>query len=199
MSTLPPAIPSLTAERVRLRPFAAIDAPAVVALAGDWEVARYLLLVPHPYPPELAVTWIASHREGWLAGHGPIWAIERRADRALLGTVSLRWTPRHARAELGYWLGRAHWGQGYAVEAGLLALRWGFAHLALERMWAQHLGGNERSGKVLRALGLQPEGVRRQHLRKGAVPHDVHLFGRLRGDAVAPALEPRPPIDDPDR
>ena len=43
-------------------------------------------------------------------------------------------------------------------------------------------GGNERSARVLRALGLRLEGVHRQHLRKGGVMHDVHRYGRLRGD-----------------
>ena len=40
--------------------------------------------------------------------------------------------------------------------------------------------GNDRSARVLLALGMQPEGVRRQHLRKGGEIHDVHLYGRLR-------------------
>lgn len=186
MATLPPIIPTVTTDRLVLRPYAAVDAAAVVALAGDWEVARFLLHVPHPYPPELAAGWIATHAEAWLAGAGPTWAIARAADREVIGTVSLRWTPRHARAELGYWLGRAHWGQGYAVEAGRAAARWAFDRLDIGRLCAQHLGGNERSARVLRALGMRLEGVRRQHLRKGGVMHDVHLYARLRGDPEPP-------------
>lgn len=183
MAPLPPVIPTVATERLSLRPFAAVDADDVVALAGDAEVARYLIHVPHPYPPELATSWIASHAETWLAGGGPTWAITRAADRALLGSISLVWTPRHARAELGYWLGRAHWHQGYAVEAGRAVIQWAFDHLDVGRVHAQHLGGNDRSARVLLALGLRPEGVRRQHLRKGGVLHDIHLYGRLRTDS----------------
>lgn len=182
MPTLPPVIPTVPTARLLLRPFTALDAPAVVALAGDAEVARYLLHVPHPYPAELAPAWIASHADTWIGGGGPTWAIARAADRAPLGAVSLRWTARDARAELGFWLGRAHWGHGFAVEAAGAAVAWGFAQLDLARVYAQHLGGNERSARVLRAIGMQPEGVRRQHLRKGGALHDVHLYGRLRGD-----------------
>jgi len=182
VAPLPPVIPTVATERLWLRPFAAVDAADVVGLAGDPEVARYLLHVPHPYPPELATAWIASHAETWLAGGGPTWAITRAADRALIGSISLVWTPRHRRAELGYWLGRAHWHQGYAVEAGRAVVRWAFDHLDVGRVHAQHLGGNDRSARVLLALGLRPEGVRRQHLRKGGVFHDIHLYGRLRTD-----------------
>lgn len=183
---LPPVIPTVATARLRLRPFAAVDAGDVVALASDWEVARFLLHVPHPYPPELAGSWIGTHAETWLAGGGPTWAITRAADGALVGTVSLRWTARHARAELGYWLGRAHWGQGFGVEAARAAVAWGFTHLDLHRVHAQHLGGNDRSARVLRAAGLRFEGVRRQHLRKGGVFHDLHLYGRLRDDPPDP-------------
>ena len=182
MAPLPAVIPTVSTARVRLRPFAPVDAPAVVALAGDREVARYLLHVPHPYPPELAASWIATHAETWLAGAGPTWAIERADDRTVVGTISLRWTPRHGRAELGYWLGRAHWGHGYAVEAGRAAVQWAFDHLDVHRVHADHLAGNDRSARVLLALGMQAEGVRRQHLRKGGVIHDVHLYGCLRTD-----------------
>jgi RimJ/RimL family protein N-acetyltransferase len=175
-------IPTVITARLRLRAFAAVDGPVLAALANDVEVAQYLLHVPYPYPSELAPAWIGTHHDTWLAGAGPTWAIERTADGALMGTVSLRWTARHARAELGYWLGRAYWGQGFGVEAARAALEWGFANLGVERIHAQHLAGNERSARVLLAIGMRYEGVRRQHLRKGGVLHDVHLYGRLRGD-----------------
>lgn len=186
MPSLPPVIPTVDTARLRLRPFSAVDAGDVVTLADDWEVARFLLHVPHPYPPELASSWIAGHLETWLAGGGPTWAIARADDRAPIGTVSLRWTARHARAELGFWLGRAHWGHGFAVEAARAAIGWGFAQLDLVRVYAQHLAGNDRSARVLRAAGLRFEGVRRAHLRKGGVFHDLHLYGRLRDDPPDP-------------
>lgn len=178
---LPPVIPTVATARLRLRPFHAADAGAVVGLAGDAEVARFLLHVPHPYPRELAPAWIATHAETWLAGSGPTWAVTTHAG-VLTGTVSLRWTARHDRAELGFWLGRDHWGHGYGTEAARAAVDWAFARLGVGRVYAQHLAGNERSARVLRAAGLRFEGVQRQHLRKGGVAHDVHLYGRLRDD-----------------
>ena len=59
-------------------------------------------------------------------------------------------------------------------------MQWAFDHLDVHRVHADHLAGNDRSARVLLALGMQAEGVRRQHLRKGGVIHDVHLYGRLR-------------------
>ncbi len=39
----------LLTERLYLRPPAAVDAAAIIAIVGDWEVARRLSRVPHPY------------------------------------------------------------------------------------------------------------------------------------------------------
>lgn len=177
---LPPAIPSLTTERLQLRAFAAMDADDVAALAGDAAVSRFLLHVPHPYPRPLADEWIASHADAWQRGGSPTWAIERRRDRRLVGCVSLRWMPRHDRAELGYWLGRRHWGRGYGREAAAAAVGFAFERLGAHRVYAQLLGGNDRSAAVLRAIGMAPEGVRREHIKKDGAYHDLHAFAVLR-------------------
>jgi len=187
---LPASIPTLTTARLRLRPFAAGDAAAVSVLAGDAEVSRYLLHVPHPYPTGLAADWIASHRETWAQGHGASWAVTTLADGTLLGTASLRWVRRHDHAELGYWLGRAHWGHGYALEAAAAALGCAFSTLGCARVFAQHLAGNERSAKVLARLGMVAEGVRRAHIKKGGAYHDAYQFGLLRQEYLA-AQAPR--------
>lgn len=183
MTPLPSTIPTLTTERLTLRGFGATDADAVVALAGDRAVSRYLLQVPYPYPPELARAWIANHADTWSRGAGAAWAIERRRDRRVIGTVSLRWMPRHDRAELGYWLGKKFWGHGFAREAATAALGFAFEVLEVQRVYAQHLGGNDRSAAVLRAIGMTLEGVRRAHLKKDGTYHDLHGYARLRDDA----------------
>ena len=45
---LPPEPPTLTTNRLILRPFALSDAPAVMRLAGAKEVAATTLNIPHP-------------------------------------------------------------------------------------------------------------------------------------------------------
>lgn len=189
MARLPATIPTLSTPRLRLRPFVDGDAAAVTALAGDAEVSRYLLHVPHPYPAGLADDWIAHRREAWSQGQGATWAITRRDDGTLLGTTSLRWVRRHDHAELGYWLGRAHWGHGYAVEAAGRAVEFGFEVLRCARVFAQHLGGNERSARVLARLGMTAEGVRRAHIKKAGAYHDTFQFGVLRDEFLTARAE----------
>ena len=185
MAHLPAGIPVLTTARLRLRPYTLADAPAVTELAGHAEVSRYLIHVPHPYPAGLAETWIAAQADAWSQGLGATWAVTRLSDGVLIGTTSLRWVRRHDHAELGYWLGRAHWGHGFAVEAAAATLDYAFVGLRCVRVFAQYLGGNERSARVLTQLGMTPEGMRRAHIKKGGEYLDCYQFGILRAEHTA--------------
>ena len=60
--------PELQTDRLVLREFTAEDAPVVQRLVGEWEVARTLAVVPHPYEDGMAEEWIASLRPAYEAG-----------------------------------------------------------------------------------------------------------------------------------
>ena len=90
--------------------------------------------------------------------------------------------PEHRQAELGFWIGRDWWGQGYAREAARAVLRFGFETLELNRISAHHLVRNPASGRVLLAIGMQREGVLRQRVRKWGKYEDVVLYAVLRAD-----------------
>jgi len=99
--------------RLKLRPFELGDASRVRELAGDYEIARTTLHVPHPYPEGAAEAWIQFLHETAEQGRACGFAVTRKIDEALLGVVSLGLAIEHQRAELAYWMGRPYWGQGY--------------------------------------------------------------------------------------
>lgn len=173
----------LVTERLLLRELRATDAPAIAAGAGDRRVARHLIQVPSPYPVALARRWVASRVDWWAAGRGLTLAITRHAKPdTLIGTVSLRRFMRDRRAELGYWIVAAEWGQGLTTEAAAAVVDFGFEQLALARIYAQVFAGNTASCRVLEKLGMVHEGIKRQHIRKGHTLIDVLLYGVLRDE-----------------
>ena len=158
--------PDLQTARLVLREFALEDAPHVQRLVGEWEVAHTLLIVPHPYEDRMAQEWIATHRPAYEAGERVTWAVTLREEGALVGSITLHLHPPHDNAELGYWIGKPYWGLGYATEAAKEVVRYGFEDLDLHRIHASHFGSNPASGKVMRKVGMSPEGVRPEHYKK---------------------------------
>ncbi len=61
-------------------------------------------------------------------------------------------------AELGYWLGRAWWGNGYATEAAQALVWFAGDALGLRRLTAGHAADNLPSGRVLSKLGFRCTG-----------------------------------------
>ena len=129
------------------------DAAALHRLVNDWEVAKTLARVPFPYPRELADEWIVSTWAQIAAGEA--WHLAMAgADDALLGCAGLTLNRRTGRAELGYWVGRRHWGKGLGPEAAGRLARWALDELGVEAVDASVLRDNARSVAMLRRLGI---------------------------------------------
>jgi [ribosomal protein S5]-alanine N-acetyltransferase len=188
------AIPELRTERLLLRPFTLADAPAVQVLAGAPEVAA-TTFVAHPYPDGAAASWIASHGEQAARGEGIAWAIERRADRVLLGVVSLALVAPHRRGTIGYWLGVPFWNQGYTTEAARRVVAHGFVELGLHRIEGPCLSSNAASARVLEKIGMRYEGTLRGHILRGDAFEDITLYAILRGDWDNPSAIVAPPVE----
>lgn len=138
--------------RLTLRRPAGSDIGRLLQLAGDFEVARMLERMPHPYT--------RSDGETWLAGIGrdpgsADFAIDDGSG--LIGGLSLRGldeTP-----VIGYWLGRPYWGRGYMSEAVAAALGWLFDNHSTSAVEASVMTENTASLKVLAKLGFADAGA----------------------------------------
>ena len=168
-------LPTLTTDRLTLRPLRAADAPAVFRLVNDYGVAGNLARVPFPYKESVAEGWIGSTHEQASRGDGYHLGIVQ--DGTLIGCAGLTMNRGDAgEAELGYWVGAKFWGRGYAREAARALLDWGFATLGLDRVVASALTDNAASQAVLRAVGFSQtgQGVQEFMSRNRAMP--VVLF-----------------------
>ena len=184
---LPPAFAPLRTERLALRVLRTDDAAALHRLVNDWEVAKTLARVPFPYPRSLADEWIAST---WAQiASGEAWHLAvTGADDALLGGAGLTLDRRRGRAELGYWIGRPHWGKGLGQEAASRLARWALDELGVEAVHASALRDNARSIALLRRLGFRDTGEGAQpFLSRGGAPMPVLLFEAGRNDLAAAA------------
>lgn len=174
--------PVLTTERLTLRPLRLADAPSVQKLAGAKEIAATMTNLPHPYGDGLAEAWINSLSEVFEKGREVHFAITQRDADTLIGVVGLFGIAPGHMAELGYWIGLPYWNQGYCTEAVRSVVEYGFKTLGLRRIHASCSNSNPASARVLEKIGMNPEGVRRQHRQKWGQYYDVFLYGILRDD-----------------
>jgi RimJ/RimL family protein N-acetyltransferase len=172
--------PSIETERMLLRPFKLSDANDVQRLAGDRAVADTTLNIPHPYKDGMAEEWISTHQPKFEAGELLNFAILLRTSSELVGAIALRIVARFERAELGYWIGRPYWNNGYCTEAGRAVLQHGFCVLKLNRIHASHIKRNPASGRVMQKLGMVREGCAPQHAKRWDRFEDLELYGVLR-------------------
>jgi len=168
--------PTLETSRLRIRPYRNADIAELLPLIGTREVAATTLRIAHPYTEQDAREFFQLAKEPdklWLA-------ITLRADARQIGGIGMRIEPQHRHAELGYWLGAAYWGQGYATEAAREMLRYGFEELGLHRIFATHFKHNAASGRILKKIGMHCEGCQREHLLKWGEFVDSEMYGILR-------------------
>jgi len=94
---------------------------------------------------------------------GVRWGIVMKGDDKLIGTCGYYdWIKTTRRAEIGYDLDPAYWGQGIMTEALRAVLKYGFEEMKLNRIQATIDSKNIRSMRLARRLGFKKEGVLRQ-------------------------------------
>lgn len=175
----------LATERLQLRPLAPVDAPRIQLLAGDEAVSATALGIPYPLTAEDASVWVQEAQTGWASGRDYVFALIDKAEGIMIGSAALTVNPESKRADLGYWLGRAWWGQGYATEAASRLIQFGFEELRLNRIYANHNGGNFASGRVMQKIGMKYEGTLREHVWHRGRFVDLIYYGLLRSEYEA--------------
>ncbi len=146
--------------RLSLRPFVAEDASRLAYFLGDYEVAKMTATVPHPYLPIAAEGWILMQSAARGKGETFPFAITTRSA-GLIGSCGLKRRDLSGLAawELGYWIGKPYWGEGYVSEAVTALLDWARRELKAEVFTAGHYVDNPASGRVLEKLGFSRTGT----------------------------------------
>ncbi|MBS0211952.1 MAG: GNAT family N-acetyltransferase [Proteobacteria bacterium] len=154
------------------------DAVALVAHADDARVAHSLgERFPHPYTPDDAHWFIANARQ---EGREKIYAIQINGEAAgSIGVTQGEGVERHS-AELGYWVGRAYWGEGIATAAVRAIVPHALREWRLYRLYARVFADNPASMTVLERCGFAREAVLRRQVLKGERLLDLHIFAITR-------------------
>src|SRR6185369_835708 len=176
----------LESERLILRRLAPDDADAITALVNDWDVVRYTAMIPFPYQREMAVGFIQSQAE--VNRHGSFnLAITRKSDGQLIGCIGLIRGATATGGELGYWLGKPFWSQGYGSEAVACLVDFAFTEIGLEHLIASAVPTNFASHRVQEKNGFVVDGA-----EEISAPARGHLLQVIRRRLDRAGWPPKP-------
>ena len=153
------------------------DAAAVVREANNINVARQLRdRFPHPYTRENASAFLKAATS---AAETSNLAIDVNGEAVgAIGYVPGIDVERYS-AEIGYWLGESHWGQGIATEALLLVTDHVFSTVNLLRLFAMPFADNTGSMRVLEKAGYVREATLRASSVKYGQARDQALYAKI--------------------
>ena len=177
-----PTLPLATPGRV-LRAWQAADAADLAHHANDEAVWLNMSEgFPHPYTLDIARHWV---ERGHIDFGGDNWAIS--VDGVAIGGCGVHTGSGGLRcnAEIGYWLGRSHWGAGIGTEVVRALTERSFADPAITRVFAPVHAYNPASVRVLAKNGFEQEALLRCSALKAGTLIDRVLMARLRPGAVA--------------
>jgi RimJ/RimL family protein N-acetyltransferase len=147
-------MPELRTDRLMLRGWHESDLEPWAAMNADPEVREHF---PELLTREQSAASIARFQaELDQRGYG-WWAVEVRATGEFIGFTGLDPVDEEmpfTGVEIGWRLARPAWGHGYATEAALASLAFGFDTLTLPEILAMTPTTNLRSQAVMRRIGM---------------------------------------------
>jgi RimJ/RimL family protein N-acetyltransferase len=141
-------------ERLILRDWRDDDLKPWAEINADPEVREHLGPV---WDEEQSAASMKLYQEAFQHNGFSFWAVEERANQQLIGFAGLDLIEPDmpfAGVEIGWRLGRSAWGHGYATEAALAVLDFGFTTAGLDEIFAITLAENVRSQAVMRRAGM---------------------------------------------
>jgi RimJ/RimL family protein N-acetyltransferase len=166
-------VPVLATARLVLRAPRRGDVKAIATLVNDRRIAANTARIPHPYAIEDAEQFIdaVNKREGEVC-------FVVTLDGAPIGICSV--DLREDGPEIGYWLGVAYWGRGFATEAVRALIDHAFGDLDHETLISGARVNNPASRRVLEKCGFQWTGVQLTRIRaiNSAAPIDRFRLDR---------------------
>jgi RimJ/RimL family protein N-acetyltransferase len=145
----------LETQRLVMRSWHDDDLAPFHAVCSDPEVMATL----GPVMTRDEVAALIERMRGIEAEHGHcFWALALRDTDELIGWCGVirgAVGPVEGKAEFGWRMARAAWGQGYVTEAARAAIAWFFRYYPDPSVWAITAVGNRRSRAVMERVGMQ--------------------------------------------
>ena len=134
----------LQSKRLKLRTFENKDKESLIDLLNDKEVSKWTERIPFPY--------LEKHADWWINNkpvNEHVYAIIKRDENCLIGGTNIS-----IKGEIGCWIGRSYWNQGFATETIEIITKFGFEELQVGKVWAATRKENETVFRLMEKTGF---------------------------------------------
>jgi RimJ/RimL family protein N-acetyltransferase len=148
----------LSTARLLLRRFKAKDLDQFAEICADPDVMRYASVAGKPLTRAQAWGWMCAMEGHWqLRGYG-MWAVEEISTRRLIGRIGLQYPEGFPDIEIAWMLGKPYWGKGFATEAVIASVKYGFRELQRDNFISLIHPNNQASIRLAERIGEVHEG-----------------------------------------
>ena len=134
----------LQSERLTFRHYDKGDKERLIELLNDKEVSKWTERIPFPYLEKHADWWINNRPVNEY-----IYAIIKKDVDCLIGGTNIT-----TKGEIGCWIGRRYWNQGFATETIERMKKYGFEELQLGKVWAATHKENKTVFRLMEKTGF---------------------------------------------
>lgn len=174
-------------ERLLLRKPKKSDWKDLVEGVGEYDIAKMLSLLPHPYKKEDADTYIKKVIKRWAQKDKDDYTffIELKSEKKVIGAIGIHKIIKFSGVgTTGSWINKKYWKNGYMTEAKIAINDFAFNKLKLRRLNSEVFTNNIASNKTQLKMGYKLEGTKRKCVRSIASGkiHDEYIYGLLKED-----------------
>ena len=160
----------------------------IVEGVGEYDVAKMLLKVPHPYKKKDAEDFINKTIKEWnnkKSAENYLFFIELKSERKVIGAIGIHRIKFFSKTgTTGSWINKKYWKKGYITEAKIAVNDFAFNKLKLRRLDSEVFADNKASNATQIKMGYKLEGTKRQSVKSHASGkiHDENIYGLLKED-----------------
>jgi len=173
--------PTLTTDRLILRPIELGDADSIFEYAKNPNVSKLTLWEPHSSTQD-SLDYIKDYIFDYYSKGvpEPLGIALKNNPQKIIGTVGCFWTSKQAKAmELAYAVAENYWGQGLVAEASQAVMNYCFKEFALKRIQARCKVENEASARVMQKVGMIFEGTLKSAFFHRERFWDMHYYAKV--------------------
>jgi len=146
-------IPSITTQRLVLRPLTLEDCDALFQISQEENIFRYFP-TQEAWPMEKVERYINQQNSHWQTFYYGHWAVTLRESGQFMGWNGLEFLTDTNETEVGYLFSKDFWGKGYATEATNAAVNFGIVQIGLKEIIGLTDPENIASQRVLEKSGM---------------------------------------------